>query len=168
MTARAGSARAIILAGSICVVSASCSTAPVGPQVMVLPGSDKTLAQFEADDSACRRWAAQRIGATPSEAADTPSAPNAATAPAAGPSPEIVAGSTIGAGSGERARWSTQDRYDVAYMQCMYASGNQIPVPRSFGEIGGRDTATVVDDVPSGIPPPPDGDPPPPPPGEVR
>jgi hypothetical protein len=47
-----------------------------------------------------------------------------------------------------------QQRYDMAYTQCMYSAGNQIPVNRSQG-FGG--TA-------AGVPPPPAGTPPAPPP----
>ncbi len=36
-------------------------------------------------------------------------------------------GSTIGANQSERANFSLQRRYDIAYAQCMYAKGNQVP-----------------------------------------
>jgi hypothetical protein len=51
-----------------------------------------------------------------------------------------------------------QRRYDVAYMQCMYAKGNQIPM--RGGVQRPRTSAPPVD----GPPPPPRGSPPPPPP----
>jgi hypothetical protein len=51
---------------------------------------------------------------------------------------------------------STQQRFDVAYMQCMYAAGNQIPMSGR----GAPPTAAM----PSAAPPPPAGTPPPPPP----
>ncbi len=74
-----------------------CATVPVGPSVMALPGSGKSLEQFHADDAACRQWATQQDQATAAAAAQS-------------------------YGSGMRQRW-----YDMAYLQCMYAKGNQIP-----------------------------------------
>ncbi|MGZ8250536.1 hypothetical protein [Methylomagnum sp.] len=34
-----------------------CATIPKGPSVLVLPGTGKAFAQFQADDSACRQFA---------------------------------------------------------------------------------------------------------------
>jgi outer membrane lipoprotein SlyB len=36
-------------------------------------------------------------------------------------------GGTIGADQSERAGFSLQRRYDIAYAQCMYSKGNQVP-----------------------------------------
>jgi hypothetical protein len=53
-----------------------------------------------------------------------------------------------------------QGRYDMVYIQCMYAEGNQVPGP------GGRSSApaAVPTTRPPSAPPPPAGTPPPPPP----
>ena len=51
---------------------------------------------------------------------------------------------------------SDQKRYDMAYMQCMYTQGNQIPVS---GRAGYGAPAPPAD-----VPTPPSGPPPPPPP----
>ena len=58
---------------------------------------------------------------------------------------------------------SDQKRYDMAYLQCMYAEGNQIPVSRvpGYSAPGGAAPPTVT--RPSGTPAPPAGPPPPPP-----
>jgi hypothetical protein len=53
-----------------------------------------------------------------------------------------------------------QHRYDIAYMQCMYSSGNQIPMSGQ--------SAPPVTTTPSDVPPPPAGTPPPPPSGPLR
>ena len=76
-----------------------CTTIPTAPSVMALPGPAKNLDQFHADDTFCRQWAAQQDEAT------------AKGAPA---------GQSYG--SALRQQW-----YDMAYLQCMYAKGNQIP-----------------------------------------
>jgi hypothetical protein len=61
---------------------------------------------------------------------------------------------------------TAQGRYDMVYMQCMYAQDNQIPVP-------GRGWRSTETDAPTTtrspvLPPPPPGAPPPPPPGPAR
>ena len=56
---------------------------------------------------------------------------------------------------------SAQKRYDMAYLQCMYAQGNQIPVSRpGYSTPGGSAPSTSTTVSP---PPPPSGTPPPPP-----
>jgi hypothetical protein len=55
--------------------------------------------------------------------------------------------------------------YDMAYVQCMYAKGNQIPT------VGGpypAYTPPASAAPPANVPSPPEGTPPPPPPGPVR
>jgi phage tail tape-measure protein len=180
--------RSLVFAALIGLAASGCATLPTGPNVMVLPGGGKTLAQFEADDATCRQWASRRIGVTPNEAAAKTTAGGAvigtvlgsaggAAVGAASGSPGmgaavgsgvgLLGGSAIGAGFGEREQGSVQNRYDVAYVQCMYASGDQIPVPRGSVPAGGRGEAPREDEPPA-IPPPPAGKPPVPPPGAVR
>jgi hypothetical protein len=60
---------------------------------------------------------------------------------------------------------TNQSRYDTAYMQCMYAKGNQIPV--TGGSRPAYISAPAVA-APPDVPPPPAGTPPPPPPGPKR
>ncbi len=125
-----------------------CATVPRGPSVLALPGQGKTFEQFQADDAVCRQWAAQRIGLSPQETASRNTATGAvvgtvigaglgAAIGAASGSPGI--GAAIGAGSGllvgtaEGANaaqyygWRAQQMYDIAYTQCMYAKGNDVP-----------------------------------------
>ncbi len=45
---------------AIALLLAACATAPTGPSVMVLPGSEKPFEQFQADDTICRQWAARQ------------------------------------------------------------------------------------------------------------
>ena len=45
----------------VAAVGTACTT---GPQVLVLPGENKTLDQFHGDDAFCRGWAAQQSGTT--------------------------------------------------------------------------------------------------------
>lgn len=165
---------------------AACTAVPTGPNVMVLPGTGKNLAEFQADDALCRSWAARQTGAAPAEGATASTATGAAvgtalgaasgaavgaasgsasTGAAVGSGLGLLGGTVIGAGRGESAQWTLQDRYDVAYMQCMYTKGNQIPIPR--GSVPAERTGTRSSE-PAEIPPPPAGEPPPPPPGPSR
>jgi len=125
-----------------------CATIPAGPSVMVLPAQGKPFEVFQADDALCRQWAGQQIGMAPSDAANQNMAASAAvgTLLGAGLGAAIGAasgsagvGAAIGAGSGAlggtlmgvnsgyASSYELQRRYDIAYQQCMYAKGNQIP-----------------------------------------
>ena len=42
----------------------------------------------------------------------------------------LLGGAAAGVGRGEGSSEAVQARYDMTYMQCMYAKGNQIPVAR--------------------------------------
>jgi len=153
----------------------ACSVMPTGPSVMALPGTGKTFDQFRADDGACRQYAFQQVGGVSTNQAATASALgsaavgtalgaaagaafNGGTGAAVGAGAGLLAGSVIGAGAAQGSAYEVQRRYDYAYLQCMYASGNRIPVSGRMSTIqstGGYATT----------PPPPPGSPPPPPPG---
>jgi hypothetical protein len=159
----------------------ACVHMPTGPQVMVLPGSGKDFDEFRGDDWACRLWAEDQVGTNPNRASADSVATGAvvgtalgaasgaaigaasgdpATGAAVGAGAGLLGGSLVGAESGEAARWSIQHRYDMAYMQCMYVKGNQIPVPRGYQ----RPPPPSSESDARRYPPPPRGAPPPPPP----
>ncbi len=125
-----------------------CATVPTGPSVMVLPGTGKSFDQFQVDDVMCKQWAAQQIGKSPQETANSNTAAgavagtligaglgaaigaasgNAGTGAAIGAGSGLLVGTAAGASSGEAYGRDAQRRYDNAYMQCMYAKGNQVP-----------------------------------------
>ncbi|MBI1285887.1 MAG: hypothetical protein GC183_16405 [Thiobacillus sp.] len=154
---------------------AACTTMPSGPNVMALPGTNKSFDQFRTDDMACRSYALQSIGGvTPSEAATQSGVGTAVVGTAVG----AVAGAAIGgqqgaavgAGTGllvgglagtqtaQVSGYGLQQRYDFSYIQCMYAKGHQVPV---YGRTYQQSQAPAK--IPP--PPPPPGTPPPPPPG---
>ena len=134
---------------------AGCVTAPTGPQVMALPGTSKSFEQFQADDVTCRQFASYSIGATDAtQQANNAAAANAAVGAAlgaaagaiigsatgqAGPGAAIGAGTGLifGSASGANAAGYTyaqaQHHYDSAYLQCMYAKGNQVPFGPRYG-----------------------------------
>jgi uncharacterized protein YcfJ len=170
------------------VAVSGCATVPTGPSVMVLPGPGKTFEAFQAEDQACRDWAARQSGATAGETINQNMIGGAAVgtllgaglgAAIGGASGNAGIGAAIGAGAGAlggtavasqpaySAGADAQRRYDIAYQQCMYAKGNQIPGARYEP----RRAYTVPPPPPPGYtgtpstpPPPPPGAPPPPPP----
>jgi len=135
---------------------AGCVTAPVGPAVMALPGSTKNFDAFRADDMTCRDYARSSIGPLPGQPGDVAAA-NALGGAALGAAAGAIIGSVsgqaghgaaIGAGTGllfgsaaganaaGYTSYGLQRRYDAAYLQCMYAKGNQVPAryaPRYYG-----------------------------------
>jgi outer membrane lipoprotein SlyB len=126
----------------------ACVTVPTAPTVMALPGSNKTFDEFQADAYSCQQFAQQMVGGVPVQA-NNAAAANAVGATALGAAAGAIigsasgnagAGAAIGAGTGllfgsaagsnyyYGSYYQVQRQYDGAYMQCMYAKGNQIPV----------------------------------------
>lgn len=139
---------------------AGCVTAPTGPQVMALPGTSKSFDQFQADDVSCRQYAQYTLGGDPTQQANNAAAGNAVWGTALGAAAGAIigsatgqagAGAAIGAGTGllfgsanganaaGYTYYQAQHQYDSAYLQCMYAKGNQVPfgaprrAPRPYG-----------------------------------
>jgi len=181
-------ARGTILSLSASVLLTACATVPTGPSVMVLPGGGKNFEQFQVDDAVCRQWALQQTGTTPNEAGAASAVTGAAvgtvvgaglgaavgaasgspaTGAAVGAGAGLLGGTAVGTGNAYGASLTVQRRYDIAYMQCMYAKGNQIPVSRPQ-QPAYTSAAPPPPPPPPGVPPPPAGPPPPPPPGTVR
>ncbi len=138
--------RCITLAALL--VLSGCVSLPSGPSVLVLPGSGKSLVQFQTEDMICRQWAGQQVGVTTEDAANKNTAQGAAvgtmvgagagallgaasghagTGAAIGAGSGLLMGTATGAGAGQEYGWEAQRRYDYSYVQCMYTKGNQIP-----------------------------------------
>jgi uncharacterized protein YcfJ len=178
------------------VLVTGCATVPTGPSVTVLPGRNKAFEQFQMDDAACRQWAGQQTGASPSQASTHSVATGAAvgtligaaagaaigaaagspgTGAAVGAGAGLLGGTATGASQAGPVYGSLQRRYDASYMQCMYAKGHQIPVRAGTRPSYASQSAAPPPPpppppaaVPPNVPPPPPGPPPPPPPGVTR
>lgn len=149
---------------------AGCSTLPTGPSVMVLPAPGKPFEQFMREDAVCRRWAEQQIGVNPGETANKSTATGGAIGTAVGAAAGAAlgaaagnagAGAAIGGGTGllfgtasgqsagQMEGSEAQRRYDNTYVQCMYASGNQVPgVRRSYNTKPSHDYGVPPDYYP--------------------
>lgn len=164
------------LAGVSLVVT-GCAYIPTGPSVMVLPGSGMPFNQFRQDDYLCQQYAYGRVGGTTANQAAIDSQIGSAIVGSAigaaagaalgggrgaavGAGTGLLAGSMIGTSSGYRSAYVTQQDYDNAYIQCMYAKGHRVPVSGRFMYESGA--SSNAPETP--IPPPPSGSPPPPPP----
>jgi hypothetical protein len=165
---------ALVLAlASTALGLAGCVTVPAGPAVTVLPGQYKPWDQFRIDDVECRNYASAAIGG-PTQEAQNAAAAQAAGAAAIGAAAGAIIGSVtgqagqgaaIGAGTGllfgsaagNNVAWGSsyglQQRYDGAYLQCMYAKGNQVPV-RGAGRAVGPQYAQPAPQSPYPPPPP--------------
>jgi hypothetical protein len=161
--------RGLVLLLALTSLLAGCASVPLRPRVMVLPGPGKPFEVFQAEDQGCQLWAGQQVGVGPAIAANQSlaggatigtligaglgaaigaAAGNPGIGAAIGAGTGLLAGTATGASAASATGWEAQRRFDIAYQQCMYANGNQIP-----GYAYRR---------PPGPPPPPPGSAPPP------
>ena len=167
----------LILATFTGQLLSGCTTMPTGPTVMALPGTGKNFDQFRMDDFECRQFALSQVGGTTANQVATDAAVRSAVvgtvigaaAGAAmggqrgsgeGAGVGLLFGSMAGADAAQSSAYGTQRQYDNAYIQCMYAKGEQVPIPGAFMRSPAQ--------APSMPPPPPPGYyPPPQPPGYI-
>ena len=128
---------------------AACASVPSGPSVMALPGTNKSFDQFRVDETTCRNFASQAIGATSANNAAVDAGVRSAAVgtlvgAAAGAAIDgsqgagvgagmgLVVGSLAGASAADASWYGAQKRYDQSYVQCMYARGHRVPVAGSY------------------------------------
>lgn len=134
-----------------------CATIPAGPSVAVLPGAGKPFEVFQADDGVCRQWALYQVGgASPSETFNESTSSgavlgaivggglgvaigaatgNPAAGAAIGGATGLLGGMSIGADYGAASSYALQNRYDIAYGQCMSSKGHKVPVYRQQANV---------------------------------
>jgi hypothetical protein len=151
-----------------------CVSVPNGPSRMALPGTGKDFQQFNVDDNTCRQYALNQIGGkTVNQQAEDSFAKTAILGTAigtaigaaaggghgagVGAAAGLATGSMIGASASNASSYESQQRYDNAYTQCMYASGHRVAVPASMGNVHQHNM--------NNLPPQNNYLPPPPPPG---
>lgn len=135
--------RRVAYCSALLMFSGCMTTGPIGPRVAVMPAPGKPFEVFAAEEHLCRQYAEQSIGLTPDVAASKNFAGSAVAGTVIGATAGALLGGREGAGAGagvgllagsasgsNQAAYSSRDaqwRYDNAYMQCMYAKGNQVP-----------------------------------------
>ena len=121
---------------------AGCDTMPVGPTVTALQGADKGFDEFRTDDVDCRQYAYAQVREAMAASADHASgvmstAPSSAICVAVGPATDgrgpAVAGPRTGSlidgtDAAQFAGYGLQQRYNCAYVQCMYIKGDRVPL----------------------------------------
>jgi uncharacterized protein YcfJ len=135
----------ISIIGFLSVFLASCSSTPVGPSLTVMPAPGKPFDLFQKEDQECRNYAQSSVGTSADDAAALNTAKTAIVGAAIGALAGAVAGggksknagtgaaigmvggTAVGATQGNETAREVQRRYDIAYQQCMYSKGNQVP-----------------------------------------
>jgi outer membrane lipoprotein SlyB len=122
---------------------------PDAPSVIAMPSKGKTFEAFQADDAACKQFAATQLPsdaqanaanqaaienailggvlATAEGAAIGGAIGNPAVGAAVGAAAGVFAGGELGIASATATRGPLQLRYDVGYVQCMAAKGEAVP-----------------------------------------
>jgi hypothetical protein len=137
-----------ILMFLILLVAAGCATVPAGPSVAVMPAPGKPFDLFQQEDTSCRQYARQQIGASPQDMINNNTAAGAAIGGATGAALGSLShtgsgtafgaitgalfGAAAGSSQGQYYGYEAQRRYDIAYQQCMYSNGNMIPGVRRY------------------------------------
>jgi hypothetical protein len=164
----------LIVAGALL---GACTVMPTGPSVMALPGSNKAPDVYQGDVAACQQYAGSITAANSGTAAVADN--NAAATAAASTALGAATGAIIGAASGQAGQgaaigagfgllfggmagssysamssYQLQRGYDSAYLQCMYARGNRVPMPRSYARAPYRPDYSYPREPGPGYPPP--------------
>ena len=137
--------RTICLSLGAAVLLGACAEVPTQPTVAVMPAPYKPFEVFQADDQQCRGFAYQQVGGqTTGGAVNAGTATGAlvgagtgaaagalighsGTAAGVGAGAGLLVGAAAGSNYGYDSAYGLQRRYNIAYEQCMYAKGNQIP-----------------------------------------
>ena len=127
---------------SLAVLLTGCVQQPLGPTVAVMPSPNKPFEVFQQDQSVCTGWANQQVAGQAQDAnnqafgraflgtilgAGLGAAVGGGYGAAIGAASGAIGGTAVAAGPAGAAQYDLQYRYDVAYSQCMYSKGNQVP-----------------------------------------
>jgi uncharacterized protein YcfJ len=135
---------AIVLSFTLVTILSACVSAPTGPTVAVMPRAGKPFEIFQQEDQQCRNFAANSVKDT-SDAALKEAATSAAIGAAlgavagaviqggshtnvgTGAGVGLLGGASMGSMNASGKQNQAQVQYNIAYQQCMYAKGNQVP-----------------------------------------
>lgn len=142
----------VLLSAALSLTLVACTTTPTGPSVMALPGSGKSFDQFRLDEMDCRNFAVTQVGTQdPNQVAVESGVKSGALGTvlgaaagaaiggdsrgaAVGAGVGLLGGSMAGSEAGRSSRSEVQRRYDMAFVQCMYAKGHKVPVQGQLSE----------------------------------
>jgi hypothetical protein len=153
-------AKLMTVIGCVGTVAACSAAPPSGPTVMALPSPGKDIATFQQEDGQCRNYAATTVGyLQPGQAATDAAVGSAALGTAAGAAAGaaigaaagnagagaaiggaagLVGGTEIGANNAAASEDDLQERYNIAYTQCMYSHADTVQnlPPDGYGYYG--------------------------------
>lgn len=163
--------RTIAMMTAAAALLSGCVTPPPGPTIAASPGPNKPWAVFQQDEQSCEQYASQRVAGQADEAnnravgsgvlatllgAGLGAAVGGGRGAGVGAASGAVVGTAVGANQSGRAQYSLQQRYNIAYGECMTGHGNTVHWGPGYPPPGG---------YPPPPPPPAPYPPPPPPPG---
>jgi len=132
----------LVVAGVAAVALAGCVQQPAGPSVAVMPAPYKPFDIFQQDQTLCTQYASQSVNGGAQQAnnqafgttllttilgAGLGAAIGGGQGAAIGAASGALGGAALAAGPAGNDQYALQQRYDIAYSQCMYARGNQVP-----------------------------------------
>ena len=136
------SARPFVVVLLAAALLPGCATSPQGPTARVMPAPGKPFQVFQQDQEQCKQFAdtetngnallsnAKQLGTAVVSTA-LGGVLGAALSHTRGAPIGGALGAIIGTGAGARGaagdQMAMQSRYDLAYTQCMYSRGNQVP-----------------------------------------
>jgi hypothetical protein len=128
------------------MLTAACATGPAGPTTVVMPPPNKPLQAFQDDQVFCKQFADQQIGGAKAAqdkanqqlvagmiigallgAATGAALGRTGGSAGAGAAVGLLAGTSVGSDNAAATQATLQEQYDIAYSQCMYSRGNQVP-----------------------------------------
>jgi len=134
--------RPIFYSAAFLAILGGCVQPPMGPRVAVMPAPNKPFEVFAGEDASCRQFASQQVAGGAEQAnnqeigsavvgtalgAALGAAVGGGRGAAIGAGSGAIVGTAAGSGPASYAQYGLQRRYDIAYSQCMYAHGNQVP-----------------------------------------
>jgi hypothetical protein len=134
--------RPVIAGMAALLLAAGCVQQPLGPRIQVMPSPYKPFDVFQQDQALCMSYAHQQTAGQAVRAneqslgiaalgtvlgAGLGAAIGGGRGAAVGAAAGALGGTVVGTGPASNAQYSLKQRYDIAYAQCMYAKGNQVP-----------------------------------------
>jgi hypothetical protein len=120
----------------------ACASEPLGPTIPVMPAPGKPFDVFQSDQALCKQYASGEVQGGAQSAnnrqvgtavvgtllgAGLGAAIGGGRGAAIGAGAGALGGTAVGSGPAQQANYSLQQRYDLAYAQCMYSRNNQVP-----------------------------------------
>jgi hypothetical protein len=139
-----GTMRPIACSLGLLAMLSGCAHPPLGPTVAVMPPANKPFEVFAGEQAGCRQYADSQVAGGAEQAnnqqvggailstalgAALGAAVGGGRGAAIGAGAGAVYGTAAGAGYGGYAQYGLQQRYNIAYAQCMVAKGNQVQPP---------------------------------------